>query len=83
MRASSFFLATALATAIASPAPSTPEEARAVLEGGLEQRETCWNRSSCGRFWSGKCEDYCKPYKFSHMAKTDCGWLAKRCCCKT
>ncbi|KAK2468717.1 hypothetical protein H9L39_17310 [Fusarium oxysporum f. sp. albedinis] len=75
MKISAFFLAATLASVMAASSH--------VQEPALEARAACWNRSSCGRAWSGKCEDYCKPYKFSHMATTDCGWLAKRCCCKT
>ncbi|KAM5380114.1 hypothetical protein ACJZ2D_003761 [Fusarium nematophilum] len=79
MKVSLFLLAGALASVMAAPS----EAADNVEPRHVETQETCWNRSGCGRFWSGKCEDYCKPYKFSHMATTDCGWLAKRCCCKT
>ncbi|KAH7121702.1 hypothetical protein EDB81DRAFT_891261 [Dactylonectria macrodidyma] len=66
MKISAFFLAATFASVMAAPSD--------VQEPALEARAACWNRSSCGRAWSGKCEDYCKPYKFSHMATTDCGW---------
>ncbi|KAM6516760.1 hypothetical protein FALCPG4_014933 [Fusarium falciforme] len=79
MKISLFFLAGVLGSVMAAPSEAVDN----VEPRDIEGRATCWNRSSCGRAWSGKCEDYCKPYKFSHMAKTDCGWLAKRCCCKT
>ncbi|OAQ64308.1 hypothetical protein VFPPC_16200 [Pochonia chlamydosporia 170] len=73
MKFTLIFLTTAIAGVIAAP----PQESRDGLgEADLEARASCWNRSGCGRAWSGKCEDYCKPYKFSHMAKTDCGCKA-------
>jgi hypothetical protein len=59
---------------------AAPSEAQ---NAAVEARASCWNRSSCSMTWSGKCEDYCKPYKFSHMARTDCNIFSKRCCCKT
>ncbi|KAJ4309121.1 hypothetical protein N0V84_011687 [Fusarium piperis] len=73
MKLNLLFLAAAV---IAAPSPD-------IESRDVEARETCWNRSGCSATWSGKCEDYCKPYKFSHMAKTDCGLFSKRCCCKT
>jgi hypothetical protein len=75
MKINFLFLLTAMtATVMASP---TDFEA-----GGLAERAVCHHPSSCGRFWSGKCEDYCGDRKFSHMSTSDCSWLAKRCCCK-
>ncbi|RMI97188.1 hypothetical protein CDV36_016248 [Fusarium kuroshium] len=68
-----FFLAAAV---MAAPSPD-------IESRDNEARASCWNRSKCDAFWSGKCEDYCKPYKFSHMARTDCNVFSKRCCCKT
>lgn len=79
MKISLFFLVSTLAGAMAAPS----EDVNNLQSRDTETRATCWNRSSCSISWSGKCEDYCKPYKFSHMAKTDCGLFAKRCCCKT
>ncbi|KAF5018093.1 hypothetical protein F66182_9946 [Fusarium sp. NRRL 66182] len=75
MKFSLLLVAGSIAGVMAAPSEVEPRE--------VEARATCWNRSGCSRNWSGNCEDYCKPYKFSHMAKTDCGILAKRCCCKT
>lgn len=78
MKFSLISLTTAVAGIIAAP-----QESRDGLgKADVEARASCWNKSSCSAFWSGKCEDYCKPYKFSHMARTDCWWPEKRCCCK-
>lgn len=73
MKLNLLFLAAAV---IAAPSPD-------IESRDVEARATCWNRSACSATWSGKCEYYCKPYKFSHMAKTDCGLFQKRCCCKS
>ncbi|KAH7153706.1 hypothetical protein DER46DRAFT_611774 [Fusarium sp. MPI-SDFR-AT-0072] len=79
MKLSLFLVAGAFAGIMAAPS----EQSTALEARDVEARASCWNRSGCSRNWSGNCEDYCKPYKFSHMAKTDCGLFAKRCCCKT
>ena len=79
MKISLLFLTATLASVMAAPS----EEAANIKDRNVEAWAACWNRSGCSRNWSGNCEDYCKPYKFSHMATTDCNWLAKRCCCKT
>ncbi|KAF9890095.1 hypothetical protein FE257_006256 [Aspergillus nanangensis] len=34
--------------------------------------DICHKPSSCSKFWSGKCEQYCDPYKFSHMSSDGC-----------
>ncbi|KAL5353082.1 hypothetical protein ACLOAV_001112 [Pseudogymnoascus australis] len=74
-------LLTAVVTgALAAPTADQSAPEPNVLE--LQERATCWNRSSCSFSWGGKCEDYCNPYKFNNMQKTDCGWGRKRCCCK-
>ncbi|KAF7585290.1 hypothetical protein BBP40_011310 [Aspergillus hancockii] len=44
---------------------------------------TCHKPSSCSKFWAGKCEQYCAPYKFSHMTDDGCNTLAQKCCCDT
>ncbi|KAJ5852626.1 uncharacterized protein N7529_012011 [Penicillium soppii] len=62
------------ATVMASP---TALEASELVESAA-----CHHPSSCGRFWSGKCEDYCDYRGFSHMSSSGCSWLAKKCCCK-
>lgn len=74
-------LLTAVVTgALAAPTADQSAPEPNVLE--LQERATCWNRSSCSFTWGGKCEDYCNPYKFNNLQKTDCGWGRKRCCCK-
>jgi hypothetical protein len=80
MKLNILLLSAVVAGALAAPAADQSAPIDALEQ--LEARGSCWNRSSCARFWSGKCEDYCHPYKFDNMQKTDCGWLAKRCCCK-
>ncbi|GAB1195514.1 hypothetical protein APSETT444_004775 [Aspergillus pseudonomiae] len=58
-------LATVAAGVLAHP--------EANLENNLAARSgTCHKPSSCSKFWAGKCEQYCAPYKFSHM--TDDGY---------
>ncbi|KFZ07466.1 hypothetical protein V501_06431 [Pseudogymnoascus sp. VKM F-4519 (FW-2642)] len=81
MKLNILLLAAAAATgALAAPAADQSAPASSGLE--LQKRGTCWNRSSCSFSWAGKCEDYCNPWKFDNMQKTDCGWGRKRCCCK-
>ncbi|OBT85937.1 hypothetical protein VE02_04780 [Pseudogymnoascus sp. 03VT05] len=81
MKLNVILLAAAAATgALAAPAADQSAPASSGLE--LQERGTCWNRSSCGFAWSGKCGDYCNPWKYDNMQKTDCGWGRKRCCCK-
>lgn len=67
-------ITTLAATALASPA-ANPDNLAA-------RDDICHKASSCSAFWSGKCEDYCKPYKFSHMTGDTCSnAFEKRCCC--
>ncbi|KAI9039188.1 uncharacterized protein KD926_009822 [Aspergillus affinis] len=47
----------------------------------VARKEICRKASSCSAFWSGKCEEYCAPYKFSHMSGDTCDGALKRCCC--
>jgi hypothetical protein len=48
----------------------------------LEARALCKHPSRCGAFWSGRCEGWCAPFRFSHMTKGPCGLFQKRCCCR-
>ncbi|KAJ1710265.1 hypothetical protein NYO67_7561 [Aspergillus flavus] len=53
-------LATVAAGVLAHP--------EANLENNFAARSgTCHKPSSCSKFWAGKCEQYCAPYKFSHL----------------
>jgi len=73
-----FFLILATVTA---GVLATPE---AGADNILEARSgTCHKPSSCSKFWAGKCEQYCDPYKFSHMTDDGCDFWAQRCCCDT
>lgn len=67
-------LATLAATALASPA--------ADADNLVARADICHKPSSCSSFWSGKCEEYCAPYQFSHMSGDDCGGATKKCCCE-
>ncbi|PKY05142.1 hypothetical protein P168DRAFT_281476 [Aspergillus campestris IBT 28561] len=65
-------LATAAASVLANPAAN--------LDGNLAARSgTCHKPSSCSKFWAGKCEQYCDPYKFSHMTGDGCNRLPPGC----
>ena len=69
-------LATAAVSVFASP--------EANLDGNLAARSgTCHKPGSCSKFWAGKCEQYCEPYKFSHMTDDGCTKFAQKCCCDT
>lgn len=74
-----------LATAITVLAAPFEEQAAAPAElaGEATILETCYYKSSCSAFWSGKCEDYCREHDgFSHMDGSECGNIfEKRCCC--
>jgi hypothetical protein len=71
----------ALATAVAGTSmPNAVPDAEP--EPQLEARRVCFRPSRCSIFWSGKCEGYCRQYRFSHMEKGPCGGFAKRCCCR-
>ncbi|OBT62548.1 hypothetical protein VE03_07404 [Pseudogymnoascus sp. 23342-1-I1] len=80
MKLNILLLAAVVTGALAAPTADQSAPEPNVLE--LQERGTCWNRSSCSFSWAGKCEDYCNPWKFDNMQKTDCGWGRKRCCCK-
>ncbi|KAF7616937.1 hypothetical protein F9C07_6542 [Aspergillus flavus] len=69
-------LATVAAGVLAHP--------EANVENNLAARSgTCHKPSSCSKFWAGKCEQYCAPYKFSHLTSDGCYMLAEKCCCDT
>ncbi|KNG89696.1 hypothetical protein ANOM_002343 [Aspergillus nomiae NRRL 13137] len=69
-------LATVAAGVLAHP--------EANIENNLAARSgTCHKPSSCSKFWAGKCEQYCAPYKFSHMTDDGCYMFAQKCCCDT
>lgn len=81
MKLNILLLAAAVTGALAAPAIDQSAPAPTGLE--LQERGTCWKRSGCGWTWYDKCENYCWPWKFNNMQKTDCGWGRKRCCCKS
>ncbi|KAE8138617.1 hypothetical protein BDV38DRAFT_281920 [Aspergillus pseudotamarii] len=67
-----FFL---IIAAVAAGVLAHPE---ANIENNLAARSgTCHKPSSCSKFWAGKCEQYCAPYKFSHMTDDGCHTLAQ------
>ncbi|KAJ5755311.1 hypothetical protein N7533_004854 [Penicillium manginii] len=71
-----YILAIFTAGVFATPKPS--------LGNTLGARSgTCHKPSSCSKFWAGKCEQYCEPYKFSHMTSDGCHTFAQKCCCDT
>lgn len=71
-----FILATITAGVFANPEAS--------LDDSLTARSgTCHKPSSCSKFWAGRCEQYCAPYKFSHMTDDGCHMWAQKCCCDT
>lgn len=70
-----FVLAAMAASVLANPTVDTDNNL-------IARKDICHKASSCSSFWSGKCEEYCAPYKFSHMSGDDCGGFTEKCCCE-
>lgn len=77
MKTTFLFFITLAATArvLALPAETNQLDDADKLSG------SCYHPSSCSMTWSGKCEDYCGNWGFSHMSGDGCGVFSEKCCC--